>query len=1321
MEDYLIAAGGGLLFKLSLATSHRTPPQVETSSSPSAMDNGGGGGGCWADITAMKFLGTEPEIIICPDLIIRVISTSPSFVSVRRRRDGQSDRLIDIDLVVAVEDSPDVMNHVDPFDGAANVKPTEGDNATCRPRTEATTTTDQQQQQQDTRSGLSNPTPSAHPHLCERELTAASLSSLLRDVVVDLNDHRQYSMPQHRNAILRANASVDRHQLTPLSDRSGPNHVDAPRPLRYQQTALWLVHPRNSVATAHLLPSDMGVAWWALGRSLDKDETIRVGEKRVGRIECFLEAIRLDDRNSKAWYNIGCLLGESTSTDGGTNSDRTVRIHQRDYGKLDCFVETVRADPKNVNGWVNLGRELANRDSPFSAGDGLDFHGGGACVGNRVVNFLECFQEAVLADRRNDFAWLTLGRNLPEGLTANIVDRTCTAKDCYVESLSLKCECSEAWDRLADVMHGHERVNIEGRGRYSQVDCLVAALDFSDAKSASLWERLGDCLSSSAQSTSSDGERVVSRKVLNEIVDKPTCYVRAIHLNKLEGLLWTKLGYCMPDYDGTSTDASRHASLGFLDRPFNGDDDGRPPLVRLDGMVVTKRDCVVKAVELDPDNDAAWLNLAEWLKQISSDPQQRKFVTLHKGSEGGVELSVVTRVDCLNEVLRIAPNAETWAELGEALSPGSCEEAIVAGRPYNRFGCFVQCLALDDQRRDIWSQLGLEWRLYAPASRTMVEIGANMVSKRACFINALRGGTLDAAAAATAWYGLGLALASQTDVVHIEQPPSITLEMDTGSSSNRTPAAAYTRQQCYAAAIELNPRLDEAWHSLGLLLASSPPSHSSSSSTPSALAPPPPAVSCEMLGRRYSQLECLLKAVQLAPGKARYWADLANAVTNEQTTIPVLLPRPGDDKAHHHHSPPPPTSYSKIDCYVKSLSLDVAQSQAWTSLGMCLAASTRRPLGNPINTKAQQNFPAVAVTVQRPSSSSSSPRDSSAAAADGGADGAAVVRVNGRPMTKRDCYIEAIHYDPANVKAWNNLGAVLLPTEEVVVTVPTTGTTAPRSGAGAAAAAPDGPRDSDATSRRAPGREASPVVTANRGGGESGGDVERSSIMMTERRVDKLGCFAEAVRLQRNNGVAWTNLGCTLGDGEFATPFAMPRTAAAQYSTTTTIVVTSRPQAVAQRFDRKDCFVEALEHDATQPHAWTNLGTCLTDNRTTVRVRARDFNKQQCYVEALKINPDFRDAWNNLGETLAQSAGGSASSASANVRIGSRTFTEQDCYIEALRIDATHSPAWRNLASSLNSAKKRSVCVGGATYSREECYDQARRYELANENGPPLR
>ncbi len=154
------------------------------------------------------------------------------------------------------------------------------------------------------------------------------------------------------------------------------------------------------------------------------------------------------------------------------------------------------------------------------------------------------------------------------------------------------------------------------------------------------------------------------------------------------------------------------------------------------------------------------------------------------------------------------------------------------------------------------------------------------------------------------------------------------------------------------------------------------------------------------------------------------------------------------------------------------------------------------------------------------------------------------------------------------------------------------------------------------------------------------------SLHQLGRSVDALRLLDEAIRIDSQNALAWSNKGAVVG--------AM-----------------QRPQEALVCYDR------AIALDSKLAPAWSGKGTALG-------ALGRIQEELDCYERAIAINPRTMEAWFNKGVTL---------------RSQGRTVEAVECYERALEANPHDADIWNNKGFALN--------VLGRTEEAIRCFDRA--------------
>jgi tetratricopeptide (TPR) repeat protein len=200
----------------------------------------------------------------------------------------------------------------------------------------------------------------------------------------------------------------------------------------------------------------------------------------------------------------------------------------------------------------------------------------------------------------------------------------------------------------------------------------------------------------------------------------------------------------------------------------------------------------------------------------------------------------------------------------------------------------------------------------------------------------------------------------------------------------------------------------------------------------------------------------------------------------------------------------------------------------------------------------------------------------------------------------------------------------------------------------------------------------------------SQGDQELN-VTIHDKSYTSRKCFAEALKLDLSQSLAWKKLAALLSDP---------------------------PDGVTVRdvfYTRKQCLSKCVSYSPTDAEAWELLGKSLGKDEKTVPVNAVYYTAQQCFVKALEINPNLAEAWNSLGVSIEKG--------SPPVPVGSGKFSKRQCYLEALRCNSKFYKSWINLGVTL---ERESVAVPGfppsETFTQRRCYTQALSFQPQHAN-----
>lgn len=292
---------------------------------------------------------------------------------------------------------------------------------------------------------------------------------------------------------------------------------------------------------------------------------------------------------------------------------------------------------------------------------------------------------------------------------------------------------------------------------------------------------------------------------------------------------------------------------------------------------------------------------------------------------------------------------------------------------------------------------------------------------------------------------IGLAISRLFEKIQIRDPlfwlqQGNALNIDEGVKID---GIVFSKRQCYLKAISLNKELDSAWIRLALSLKQNE--------------------TIEIDGEIYDQKKICIKAVLLGPvepdsasaDSASAWHNLGLAlgyrpglgyglhdstiINNVQVTAKDCFERalefnPASDiswyalgllLSENETAEVKEKYYSKNDCFLQAVHLDIHYDQYWTRVGQTM------PKGQETVTINGEAYTAQACLLHAIALNTQVGLPYLYLAQTLG-DGETIA-VNGKALTARDCYITALEKASSLPTAWNNLGAQLLPGETVII------------------------------------------------------------------------------------------------------------------------------------------------------------------------------------------------------------------------------------------------------------------------------------------------
>lgn len=278
---------------------------------------------------------------------------------------------------------------------------------------------------------------------------------------------------------------------------------------------------------------------------------------------------------------------------------------------------------------------------------------------------------------------------------------------CFRKAIEIDPDNARAWGNLGvELWSRTSHVNVGGRD-YGPKECNIRALDLDS--------RLSWCWSNLSHQIGTD-ERVAIGKlgVFNE--RECTLMAHASDLDPEDSSAWTTLGEEMRSHD-------------------------RVPVGNQD---YSRRECHVRALELDPNNARGWRNLAEDI--------------LWSGDLVPVAGKDYSATECAIKAVSLdLQDEQAWRTLGTVLDKG--KTAIVLGKRYSFENCWLRAAVIAAEKFPhsyrVWYWLGDNLK-----GNKKVVVDGETMTRRACFLRAIEHG----ATSRQAWLHLAKDLVSSEKV-----------------------------------------------------------------------------------------------------------------------------------------------------------------------------------------------------------------------------------------------------------------------------------------------------------------------------------------------------------------------------------------------------------------------------------------------------------------------------------------------------------------------------------------------------------------------------
>jgi tetratricopeptide (TPR) repeat protein len=432
-----------------------------------------------------------------------------------------------------------------------------------------------------------------------------------------------------------------------------------------------------------------------------------------------------------------------------------------------------------------------------------------------------------------------------------------------------------------------------------------------------------------------------------------------------------------------------------------------------------RKGCFVEALSRDPALEGAWYDLAMLLRTPAALTRKP---TLRRSSKAAAAVAALeepdadvvviggqrhTKRDCAAKALTAdASDAALWMTLG-GLLPGKAT-AQVGATQMSAAQCFERALKIDDGISVVWANLAAS--LGATAKAT---VGGVAVDRKYCSVRALNNtaGMDDFEITATWAYLGGALLPEETANVHDKEVTKLAawVRAVAGDASSATawsnlarclPAGGaakvgldtYSRDMCFAMAVECEPAIAAGWNNLGISM----PSHNATA---------------HVKQGEYSKAMCFVEALVRDPQLAIAWCNLGHCVdTDTEAVVNGLV-------------------YDRRACFTQALGFDPTLASAWLQAGATLSERTvgdveTVSVGAEAYTRVDCLTNAARFNPRVPNAWLQLARALSV-------DDNVVIR--NEPFGRRECCLKALALDQRSPSAWTHLGTALHPGERVAV------------------------------------------------------------------------------------------------------------------------------------------------------------------------------------------------------------------------------------------------------------------------------------------------
>ncbi len=200
-------------------------------------------------------------------------------------------------------------------------------------------------------------------------------------------------------------------------------------------------------------------------RLLDPNTTMTIDDSPCSSLDCYLEAMKLNDTAPLSWYNLGIVLGK-----------KTINYQDNVYCTKKCYLRALELNPTYVKAWGNLGEHLGPKET-------IRFN-------MKEFTKVDCYLEALKYNPKDSITWGNLGAALfVSPRTVTVQEKEYDARACYLTALDINPTDALIWVNLQMTLRPDEAIVFKEK-KYDKKSCCVTALRFNPS-----YGRAWQCLS----------------------------------------------------------------------------------------------------------------------------------------------------------------------------------------------------------------------------------------------------------------------------------------------------------------------------------------------------------------------------------------------------------------------------------------------------------------------------------------------------------------------------------------------------------------------------------------------------------------------------------------------------------------------------------------------------------------------------------------------------------------------------------------------------------------------------------------------------------